>query len=156
MIKILGFHNNNHDTYDTHLNIVKGKVIQALMELDLYLCHINLKTRREAVYVKAISSALYGAELYSGQIEAVTTKITGILMRCNHSIFRKDWFKVSNSRICKEILVDHQLELCRKASLQFFHKLVWHKKPDQMYKMLKFSQRHRECSNISINDPVRN
>ena len=84
----------------------------SLIKLAPYLGHMSMKVRKDVVYAKAASILLYGAELYYGQTEATTTKVTGILMRCNRAIFRRDWYKVSNRRICNEIQVDQPMEIC--------------------------------------------
>ena len=98
-IKILGFHKNGRDSYNTHLNSVKGRVVKALMDISHLLKHMDLKTQKEVVYAKAGSIALYGAELFTGQNEWTQNRHTAILMRCNRSIHCKDWFRVSNKRI---------------------------------------------------------
>ena len=116
---------------------------------------MNLKTRRETIYAKATSLLLYGSELFTGQTEWTQRKITSILIKCNREIYRKNWFKVSNQKICRDILVDLPEEMLRKSTLRFFHKLVWNKKPIQLYENLKFNTKHRECSKISIKNPMR-
>ena len=95
-IKILGFHKNGRDSYDTHLNSVKGRVIRALTDISHLLKHMDLKTRKEVVYAKAGAIALYGAELFTAQSKWTRKKHTAILMRCNSSIYMKDWFRESN------------------------------------------------------------
>ena len=116
---------------------------------------MNLKTRREIIYAKAASLLLYSSELYTGQKEWTKYKITSILMKCNWEIYQKDWFRVSNHKICKEILVDHPEEIMKKSNLRFFHKIVWHQKPTQLFETLKFNTKHSECSRISIKNPAR-
>ena len=143
------------DSHDTHLNSVKGRVIKALMDLSPFLEYMDLKTRREVVYAKAGSIALYGAELYVGQTEWTLNRLTAILMRCDRSIFQKDWYRVSNRRICSEILVDLPITMCRKACVRFFHKMIWTRRPNQLYEKLKFNNRHRDCSKIYIMNPLR-
>ena len=71
-------------------------------------------------------------------------------MRCNRNIYRKEWFKVSNRRICKDIKVDLPIQMCQKATLLQMHKIVWTKSPPQLFKLLKFNTRHRECSSIGL------
>ena len=124
------------------------------MDISHLLKHMDLKTRKEVVYAKAGSIALYGAELFTGQNEWTQNRHTAILMRCNRSIYRKDWFRVSNRRICKDILVDLPQVMCRKATIQFFHKMIWIKKPNQLYEKSKFNIRHRECSKVNIFQPL--
>ena len=75
---------------------------------------MNLKTQRETIYAKAASLLLYGSELFTGQTEWTQRKITSILIKCNREIYRKNWFKVSNRKICRDILVDLPEEMLRK------------------------------------------
>ena len=75
-------------------------------------------------------------------------------MRCNRSIYRQDWFKVSNRRICRDIGVDQPDQMCRKMTLRNFHKLIWNQAPPQLYKHIKFNNRHRGCSKISLSYPT--
>ena len=153
-LRVLGFIKNNRDSYDSHLGQVNGRVVKTLAELKPYTKHMDQNTRKEIIYSKVASIALYGCELFTGQTEWTTSKFTSILMKCNREIFQRDWFKVSNSRICKEIKVDHPIEIIKKSTLKFMHKLIWTKSPDQLYDKLKFNTKHRECSNISVKCPV--
>ena len=119
------------------------------------LKNMNLKTRKEVIDTKITSLALYGAELYTDQTEWTKNRFTAIMMRCNRDIYRKDWYMVSNRRICDEILVDHPLQICRKSTLKLFHKVVWNHKRPQLYEKLKFNSRHRECSKLCFKHPLR-
>ena len=68
-------------------------------------------------------------------------------MKCNRSIYHK----VSNQRICKDIKVDLPYQMCQKSTLANRHKIIWHKSPPQIFKLLKFNSKHQECSKISLN-----
>merc|ERR1711954_85288 len=103
-----------------------------------YTRHMDLKTRKEVIYSKVSSIALYGCELFTGQTEWTTNKFTTILMKCNREIFQKDWFKLSNRRICREINVDHPVEIIKKSTLKLMHNLIRIKSPNQLYEKLKF------------------
>ena len=153
-IRILGFLRNNRNSYDSHLGVINGRITQALAEIKPYVRYMDPKSRKEVIYSKIASIALYGAELLTGQTEWTKAKFTSILMKCNRMIFYKDWFKVSNRRICREIQVDHPLEIIKKSTLKMFHKMVWLKSPVQIYNKLKFNNRHRECSAISLKKPL--
>ena len=150
-MKILGFVKNNRDFMDSHLCMVGGRVTAILEELSPLLKHMSLKICKEVIYAKAASVLLYGAELYTGLTQWTTNKLTAILMRCNRAIFRKEWFKVSNRRICREINVDLPDQMCKKLTLKIFHKLIWSKSPPQLFNQLKFSNKHRDCSMIGLN-----
>ena len=76
-------------------------------------------------------------------------------MKCNKTIYNKDWFKVSNRKICRDILVDHPTEIMRKATLKMIHKTIWLRSPAQIYDKFKFNIRHRECSPITVKNPLR-
>ena len=76
-------------------------------------------------------------------------------MKCSQDIYCKDWYRVSNRIIFKAISVDHPVKIIKKSTLKFVHKLIWTKTPTQHYEKLKFNSKHRECSTISVKDPVR-
>ena len=135
----------------THLNITSGRIIRILTENSPLLRYMSLKTRHEIIYSKAASILLYGSQLFTGMTQWTQRRFTAILMRCNRSIFRKDWFKVSNRWICKEIKVDLPYQMCQKATLFQMHKIMWQKSPPQIFKLFKFNNRHRECSKIGLN-----
>ena len=152
-MKILGIVKNNRDSYDSHLSMVSGRVNAIINDLSPLLGHMNLKTRKEVIYSKAASIALYGAELYTGQTLWTENKASSIIMRCNRAIYRQDWFKVSNLRICKAISVDPPDQMFKKATLNMFHRLIWNKSPQQLYKKIKFNSNHRLCSKLSYIQP---
>ena len=132
-LRILGFIKNNRGSYNNHLGQVNGRITKALSDLKPYTKHMDMKTQKELIYSKKASIALYGSILYTGQTEWTLSKFTSIMMKCNHQICMKDWFKVSNRRICRDIQVDHPLELIRKSTLKFMHKLIWIRTPAQLY-----------------------
>ena len=154
-LRILGFLKNNRDSYDSHLGVINGRVTQALQEIKPFMKLMDLKSRKEIVYSKVASIALYGVELYTGQTEWTLNKFTSILMKCNKTIYNRDWFKVSNRKICRDILVDHPTEIMRKATLKMIHKTIWLRSPAQIYDKFKFNTRHRECSSITVKNPLR-
>ena len=141
-MKILGVIKNNRDSLDSHLNMVGGRVSSILAELKPLLRYMNLETRKEVIYSKAASILLYGSELFTGLSEWSRNRFYVILMRCNKAIFRKDYFKISNRRICREIGVDLPEQMCRKATLRSFHKIIWHQTPPQIFNLIRFNTRH--------------
>ena len=144
-IKILGIYKNNRDNYDTHLNVISSRVNNALYKVRPLLKNMNLKNRRQIIYSKIASTALYGFELIFGQTQWTDSKFMAILMRCNRAIYARDYYKVSNYRICKDISVDPPRDQCAKAALRFIHKVIRSGKPQQLYDKLKFNSRHRDC-----------
>ena len=153
-MKILGIIKNNRDSIDSHLNMVGGRISGILAELKPLLKYMNLKTRKEIIYSKAASILLYGSELYSGMSEWSKNRFSVILMKCNKAIFRKDYFKVSNKKICKEIGVEMPDQMCRKATLKKFHKIIWNQSPPQIFNLIRFNTRHRDCSKLSLTYPI--
>ena len=154
-IKILGIWKNKRDAYDTHIAKIKGIVIKKLSELYPYLHCMTLKTRRKIVYSKISSIVLYGIELFMGQSERIIEKVTALLMRCNRAIYLKDFFKVSNMRICKDISVDPPDVLIKKSGLKFIHKLIQNEAPAQLFSKIRINNRMRKCSKISLRDGIR-
>ena len=71
-------------------------------------------------------------------------------MCCNRAIFCKEYFKVSNRRICLEIGVDQPDQMTKKMTLRFFHKMIWKKSPPQIYNLIQFNNRHRDCSKLGL------
>merc|ERR1711954_627538 len=147
-MRILGIIKNNRDSYDTHLASVSGRVSKVLTDIRPLIKNLDLKSRREIVYSKAASLATYGIELYAGQTNWACAKLTSILMKCNQEIYNRDYFKVSNKRICKDISVDVPTEISLKATVSFIQKIIWNKKPAQIYEKLRFNSKHRGCSAI--------
>ena len=135
---------------DAHLNMVGGRVTQILNELAPLTKHMSLKTRKEIIQSKAISLLLYGAELIPSQNEWTKGRFSVLMMRCNRSIFRKDYFKVSNRRICKDIGTDTPDQTYKKLTLRQFHKMIWNQTPYQIYRRIRFNNNHRNCSKISL------
>ena len=111
---------------------------------------MKLKSRRELIYSKVASIITYGIELYSGASQSILQKVSTILMKCNKAIFMKDYFRVSNLKICKEISVDPPILMCDKAAARFMHRVISDKAPKQIYEKLKFNKNHRKCSNIGL------
>ena len=111
-----------------------------------------MMNQREVINSKCTSVITYGLELYFGQTLWTQNRSTALLMRNNRAIYQKDYYKVSNRRICNEIGFDEPYILCKKAAYRFIHKTIRSQKPPQLYEMLKFNQNHRECSRIGIND----
>ena len=54
----------------------------------------------------------------------------------------------------KEIGVDMPDQMCRKATLKKFHKIIWHQTPPQIFKLIRFNTRHRDCSILSLLFPI--
>ena len=102
------------------------------------------------IYSKAALLLLYGSELFTGLSEWTKNRFTAIMMRCNRCIYQKDWFKISNRRICKDIAVDQPDQMCQKATLRKFHGIIWFQTPPQIYKPIKFNSRYRDCSKLSL------
>ena len=152
-MKILGVWRNNRNFYDTHLSKVAAITAKAIYSLKPLMKHMNLKTRKEVITSKCKSIVNYGLELLFGQSDWVMKKFTAISMWSNRAIYRKDYFKVSNRRICEEIGVDEPSLACKKAAFRFIHKILRSQKPAQLYKMIKFNQHHRECSKIGLINP---
>ena len=75
-LRVLGFIKNNRDSYDSHLGQVNGRVVKTLAELKPYTKHMDQNTRKEIIYLKVTSIALYGYELFTGQTERTTSKFT--------------------------------------------------------------------------------
>ena len=154
-IKILGYWKNSRDNYETHISKITGIVSKRLCEIKPYLSCMNLKTRRKIVYSKIASIILYGIELYLGQTDETLRKVTVLLMKCNKTIYSKDYMRVSNNKICREILVDPPEVLIRKASLKFIHKLINNEKPQQLFNKIRFNNKTRRCTKLSLNDGIR-
>ena len=114
---------------------------------------MNLKTRKEVIYSKVVSLIMYGSELYTGQTQWAESRVTSIILRCNRAIFRRDWFKVSNKKICKAISVETPDQLVKKSTLTMFHKLMWNQSPPQLFKKIKLNNNHRTCSKVSYINP---
>ena len=68
-LRILGFLKNNRDSYDSHLGQVSACVTKVLADLKQFTKYMDLKTRKEVIYSKAASIALYRSELYTGQTD---------------------------------------------------------------------------------------
>ena len=77
-------------------------------------------------------------------------KVTALMMKCNRAVYRKDFMLVSNTRICKYISVDPPQLMCQKSAAKFIHKVISDRKPKQIYELIKFNNRHRKCSKISL------
>ena len=135
---------------DSHLNMIGGQISNILAEISPLMKHMGQKTRNEIEYAKAASLVLYGSELFTGQSEWTRSRYTAIMMRCNRCIYHKDWFKVSNRRICDDIGIDQPDQICRKLTLRNFHKIIWHKAPPQIFNLVKFNNKHRDCSNLNL------
>ena len=116
---------------------------------------MTLKTRRKIVYSKISPIVLYGIELFLGQSERIIEKVTALLMRCNRAIYLKDFFKVSNMPICKDISVDPPDVLIKKSGLKFIHKLIQNEAPAQLFSKIRINNRMRKCSKISLRDGIR-
>merc|ERR1711954_485179 len=151
-MKILGFWQNNKNSLNTQLGKVLAIAANNLDELRPLLKHLSMKNRREVINSKCTSVITYGLELYFGQTLWTRNRLTALIMRNNRAIYQKDYYKVSNRRICNEIGFDEPYILCKKAAYRFIHKTIRSQKPPQLYEMLKFNQNHRECSRIGIND----
>ena len=154
-MRILGFLKNSRDTYESHLGMVSSIIHKRLDELKPFLKHMNLKNCRETVYSKVASSLTYDLELYAGQNQWTTQRVTAILMRCNRSIYRKDYFLVSNNRICRDISVDPPALMCQKAAVKFIHRVIRNQAPKQIFEKLKFNKHHRNCSKINLKNGFR-
>ena len=152
-MKILGVIKNNRDSMDAHLNMEGGRVTQILTELAPLTKHMSLKNRKEVIQSKAMSLLLYGAEFIPSQNEWTKGRFSVLMMRCNRSIYRKDWFKVSNRRICKDIGTDTPDQIVKKLTLRHFHKIIWNRTPLQIYRRIRFNNNHRNCSKISLSYP---
>ena len=154
-IKILGIWKNKRDSYETHIDKIKGIVVKKLSEIYPYLRYMNLNTRRKIVYSKIASIIQYGMELYLGQNQRILDKITALFMRCNRAIFMRDHFKVSNRRICQEILVDTPEVMVKKSGIKFIHKLINSEAPTQLYRKIRLNNRMRKCTKLSLTDGIR-
>ena len=88
--------------------------------------------------------------MYTNINQWTQRRLTATLMCCNRAIFCKEYFKVSNRRICLEIGVDQPDQMTKKMTLRSFHKMIWTKSPQQIYNLIQFNNRHRDCSKLGL------
>ena len=99
---------------------ISTSTAKSLEEVRPSLKYMNLKNRREIVNSKCNYIATYGLELLFGQTKWTQKEPTAIIMRNHRAVFMKDFFKISNRRICAEICVDKPLAACKKPPLDSY------------------------------------
>ena len=95
---------------------------------------------------------MYGIELYVGHTQKTLNKVSVLLMKCNKAIYAKDYHRVSNSKICRDIKVDPPEVIIKKTAIRFIHKVIISERPAQIYDKIRFNNRQRNCSKLALKD----
>ena len=115
-MKILGVWINTKCSMETHINKIKGSVCKKLTSLQPNLKYLDVPTRRELVYSKVGSIVLYGAELYTGQVDTIRDKFTTLMMRCNrymnnYNVYFPEVGKMTEFFPCKLLLWENHFSV---------------------------------------------
>ena len=154
-MKILGIWLNTKCSMETHITKIKGSVCKQLTSLQPTLKYLNIPTRRELIYSKVGSLILYGAELYSGQVDAIRDKFTALMMRCNRYISQNFVPITRNTQICKEAGVQLPEAIINQRACKMLKKCIVSKKPAKIHKSLKISSLPRQTHLVSFHQTFR-
>merc|ERR1711954_228612 len=119
-MKILGYHTNCRNNFDTHLSRLSRKLGIEFHKLEPALNYMSLEQRRVIINSKVRTHITYMLPLAISQPQYVRDRIAKLIMRVNRWILQENTFKVRNTKICKKIGIPPPEQEMLKCALNFF------------------------------------